>query len=141
MSRIETSLPRQRLHRALIATLLIIGTGVAMLLAHSYETSHTADETLSVSVEVVHQADAAGELPLSAPTDRDAVRFSDSLALCLSIGLGCVTALLMVILRLRRPPTATAASPSPVTPRRRPVLPTLAWAPAPILTTLCISRV
>ena len=139
MSRTETPLPRQRLHRVLIATLVIIGTAVAMLLAHSYEASHTADGTFS-SVEVVHQADAAAELLLASPTDHDAVPFSDSLALCLSIGFGCVTALLMVLLRLRRPPIVTTATPPPSSVRRHTV-PTLMWAPRPTLTTLCISRV
>lgn len=141
MSRIETPLPRQRLHRVLIATLVIIGTAVALLLAHSYEASHPAEGPLSISVEAVQQADATAEvLFLASPTDRDAAPFSDSLALCLSIGLGCVAALLMVLLRLRRLPTVATATPPPSPARRRPV-PALTWAPRPALTALCISRV
>ncbi|ANJ27331.1 hypothetical protein [Agromyces aureus] len=141
MSRIETPLPPQRLHLALIAVLLIIGTALAMLLAHSYESSHAATGTLNTaSIEVALQADSADDLPTATPTERDAVPIGDSLALCISIGLGCVTALLMVLLRLRRPPSIAAAAALIATPLSR-VLSTPAWTPAPTLTALCISRV
>ncbi|MGI9824417.1 hypothetical protein [Agromyces sp. Marseille-Q5079] len=140
MSRIETSPRRQRLPRVLLAALLIIGTAVALLLAHAYETSHSANAPLSTGVEIVHDGESAGEVSISASNNRDALPMTDPLALCLSIGLGCVTALLVVLLRLRRQPSAmVVASPSFLL--WSPPLLEASWAPRITLTTLCISRV
>ena len=140
MSPSETPLPQQRLHRALIAMLLILGTAVALLLAHSNEANHPSDEPSPISVEVVHQTDSKAELLLASPADHDTVPFGDSLALCLSIGLGCVTALLLVLLRLRRPPAAKViASSSSATPHQ--LVRVFDWVPRPSLATLCIIRI
>ena len=146
MSSLEISRLR-RVQLVLTAALLVVGTAVALLLAHAYDASHgRGTEQTAIGVESVHvisMPDTTSTHDVD-PVDTRAVSesspFADSLALCVSLGMGCVTALLLALLRLRRPPTSrhTTVANQPQKPARTPER---RWVPEPALSALCVIRV
>lgn len=137
----HSTAPHARVRTALIAVLLIIGTAIGLLLAHSAETSHTSGAgTVTVTADV-HAGMAASDDGTASVSEGQVLPFGESLALCVSIGLGCVTALLLVFLSTRRPPSIETNAP----PRRaapRTMMVRVLRAPTPLsLDALCISRV
>ena len=135
--------PHARIRDVLVAVLLIIGTAVGLLLAHSAESGHSAPSAAATTVvetnaEAVMHSNVAG-----APTEADpagpAVPFGDSFALCLSIGIGCVMALLLVFLATRRPPILGPHAPPQTSVRT--FTARLVRVPPITLNALCISRV
>jgi hypothetical protein len=125
-----------RVRDVLIAVLLIIGTCIGLLLAHNAETGHSSSNAGSTSIVDVH---ADGLVAGAEDQAGSTVPFGDSFALCLSIGLGCVTALLLLFLAVRQPPTLEAHAP-PMTLEPAPRT-GFARVPTVTLNALCISRV
>lgn len=124
-----------RLRRVLVAALLILGTCVGLLLAHSSDWQHSGSATASVT-----SADhGVVDEPAVSANPADLLAGYDSLALCLSIGIGCVIALLIAGLTFRRSPVL-ARGPSPQ--RTSPVRGSTRFTALSIsLDTLCVSRV
>lgn len=140
----QRALPLFRLQRVLFILVVIFGTAVSLLLAHSMEAVQGADLTSIATASVVDNdpapAGAAhGVETVAAASGAVDNSFRDGLALCASIGFICGIALLVALKRLRRPPVE-ALLPSPVH-----------WSdltgqpgalPRPVtLTALCIARV
>lgn len=121
-----------RLLLVLVGALVILGTSIGLLLSHNAESSHAVD-TVGASVVDVH-------VGVPTVTDAPAALFADSLALCLSIGVGCVIAFLLVFLSTRRSPSVRSHAP-PRRTTRPPWLRVLRAPASPNLDALCISRV
>lgn len=121
--------------RALVVALLVIGSMLALLFAHSAEAGHgpTHSEAAVSAAAADHgQADAA-----AAPA-APAVPIGETLALCLSIGLGCVIAVFVLLLAARAVPVPGGLAARP--PGRQRATIVVPFASAPALDALCVSR-
>ena len=138
----QRALPLIRLQRVLFILVVIFGTAVSLLLAHSMEAVQGADLTSIATAAVVDNAPAAaahGVEAIAAASGTADNTFRDGLALCASIGFICGIALLVALKRLRKPPVEALLAPP------------VHWAdltgrpnalPHPVtLTALCIARV
>lgn len=103
-----------RLRRLFVAVLVILGTVVSLLLAHSVEKAHGAEPALIATVPSMSVAISTaqeGAQAMLAPSAPGEGLLGDGLALCASIGLACGTAILFVLMRLRKSPVTLSRDP------------------------------
>ncbi|MCI4658468.1 hypothetical protein [Cryobacterium zhongshanensis] len=111
----ERAVPPVRLQRILFILVVILGTAVSLLLAHSMEAVQSAELSSIAAVSVVDDTPAAfpqsvETMPAASGSVHDS--FRDGLALCASIGFICGIALLVALKRLRKPPVQGLLAPT-----------------------------
>ncbi|BDI21255.1 hypothetical protein L3i23_00310 [Herbiconiux sp. L3-i23] len=108
MSKLNGSSATSGTSRALVAWLLVLGTVLALLLAHSAERPHAdsdAGTRFAVSLstpspDLISQQSSSNLVSSGPSTELVGLQDLDAGLLCLTLAIGCVIALLLAALRL-----------------------------------------